>query len=99
MHINTNRIKYEQLMLFGNNVILSHLYMIKATNKSEDNGYLKLTKVSRGERSEIAIRVVDIDQLGETGSLTFIRMEDGTYHYVSESLNDIAAKVEELLLN
>ena len=66
--------------------------MIKATNKSEDNGYLKLTKVSHGEKSEIAIRVVDIDQLGETGSLTFIRMEDGTYHYVSESLSDIAAK-------
>lgn len=73
--------------------------MVNATNKSEDNGYLKLTKVSRGEKSEIAIRVVDIDQLGETGSLTFIRMEDGTYHYVSESLSDIAEKVEELLMN
>jgi hypothetical protein len=99
MHINTHALKYEQMVKFCDNFILSHLYMIKATNKSEDNGYLKLTKVSRGEKSEIAIRVVDIDQLGETGSLTFIRMEDGTYHYVSESLNDIAAKVEELLLN
>jgi hypothetical protein len=64
---------------------------------SGDDGVLALTKIARGEKSELLVRVVDIDQLGETGSLTFIRLTNGSYHYVTETLGDIENQILALL--